>query len=80
MEYTINAKFESIEIKDVDVNIVPFKLARKADIHIRYVTEEFIKDLYNKLGIELKLRTMGGKKYYVLDIDSSPTNITFWIN
>ena len=79
MEYRINSEFDSIEIKNVDVDIYPYKLTRNADISIRYVTEEFIKDLYNKLGIELKPRTLGGKKYYTLAIDSMPTNITFWI-
>lgn len=43
MEYTINSRFDSIEIKNIDVDIYPYKLTRNADISIRYVTKEFIK-------------------------------------
>ena len=78
MEYNINPKFDNINIKNIEANISIFRLTGTADISIRYVTEEFIVDLYEKLGLKLEPRTMGGKKYYVLNV-GMPTNITFWI-
>jgi len=79
MEYDINAKFDNIEIKDIEANISIYKLTGSADISIRYVTEEFIVDLYEKLGLKLEPKTIGGKKYYVLNVHGMPTNIKFWI-
>lgn len=79
MEYNINSKFDNIEIKNIESNISIYKLTGTADISIRYVTEEFIVDLYEKLGLKLEPKTLGGKKYYVLNIHGRPTNITFWI-
>ena len=52
MEYIINPKFDTIELKDVDTLISIYKLTRAADISIRYVTEDFIEDLYNKFGLK----------------------------
>lgn len=79
MEYNINSKFDNIEIKNVEANISIYKLTGTADISIRYVTEEFVADLYEKLGLKLEPKTLGGKKYYVLNIYGMPSNITFWI-
>jgi hypothetical protein len=76
---TINSKFDNIEIKDVETNISIYKLTGTADISIRYVTEKFVADLYEKLGLKLEPKTLGGKKYYVLNVHGTPTNITFWI-
>jgi len=61
LEYTISPMLETIEIKKTDIGISIYKLAGKADIHIRGVTEEFIRDLYNRLCIELKPKTMRKK-------------------
>ena len=79
MEYDMNPKFDTVEIKNVDTLISIYKLTRTADISIRYVTEEFIQDLYKKFDIKLEPRTLGGKKYYVFKVDGMSTNITFWI-
>ena len=79
MTYDMNPKFDSVEIKNVDTLISIYKLTRTADISIRYVTEEFIEDLYKKFDIKLEPKTLGGKKYYVFKVDGIPTNITFWI-
>jgi hypothetical protein len=79
MNYDINSKFDNIEIKNVEANISIYKLTGAADISIRYVTEEFISDLYEKLGLKLEPKTLGGKKYYILNVHGTPTNITFWI-
>lgn len=78
MEYDINSKFDNINIKNVEANISVYRLTGTADISIRYVTEEFIEDLYKKLGLKLEPKTMGGNKYYVFNV-GLPTNITFWI-
>jgi hypothetical protein len=78
MEYDINSKFDNINIKNVEANISVYRLTGTADISIRYVTEEFIEDLYKKLGLKLEPKTLGGKKYYVFNV-GLPTNITFWI-
>ena len=78
MEYDINPKFDNINIKNVEANISVYRLTGTADISIRYVTEEFIEDLYKKLGLKLESKTLGGKKYYVFNV-GLPTNITFWI-
>ncbi len=79
MEYDINPKFDNINIKDVEANISIYKLTNTADISIRYVTEEFITELYEKLGLKLEPKTLGGRKYYILNVHGTPTNITFWI-
>jgi hypothetical protein len=79
MEYDINPKFDNINIKNIEANISIYKLANGADISIRYVTEEFITDLHKRLGLKLEPKTLGGKKYYVLNVYGTPTNITFWV-
>lgn len=79
MEYNINSKFDAINIENIEAHISIYKLTGTADISIRYVTEEFIVDLYEKLGLKLEPKTLGGKKYYVLNVHGTPTNITFWI-
>lgn len=79
MEYNINSKFDNIEIKNVETNISIYKLTGTADISVRYVTEEFVTDLHEKLGLKLEPKTLGGKKYYILNVHGTPTNITFWI-
>lgn len=79
MEYDINPKFDNVNIKNIEANISIYQLTGTADIAIRYVTEEFIADLYNRLGLKLEPKTLGGKKYYVLNIYGKPTNITFWV-
>ena len=79
MEYNINSKFGTMDIKNIEANISIFRLTGTADISIRYVTEEFIVDLYEKLGLKLEPKNLGKKKYYILNVDGMPTNITFWI-
>ncbi len=79
MEYNINPKFDVIEIKNIEALVSIYKLTGTADISIRYVTEEFIIDLYERLGLKLEPKTLGGKKYYVFNVYGMPTNITFWI-
>lgn len=79
MEYSVSSIFNIIEIKKIDVSIHIYRLARNADIHIRYVTEGFIKEIKDKLGLDLKPKTIGSKKYYVLPVDGAETNITFWV-
>lgn len=78
MKYNINSKFDNINIENVEANISIFRLTGTADISIRYVTEEFIAELYEKLGLKLEPKTLGGKKYYILNV-GMPTNIVFWI-
>ncbi len=79
MEHDINSKFGTINVKNVEANISIYKLTNTADISIRYVTEEFITELYEKLGLKLEPKTLGGQKYYILNVHGTPTNITFWI-
>ena len=79
MEYNISPKFDNIDITNIDANISIYKLTGKADISIRYVTEEFITDLYERLGLKLEPKTLGGKKYYILNVHGVPTNIILWI-
>jgi len=79
MEYHINSKFGTMDIKNIEADISIFRLTGTADISIRYVTEEFIVDLYEKLGLKLEPKNLGKQKYYILNVDGMPTNITFWI-
>jgi len=78
--YVIYRTRDTLRMENVPVVTAHIlKKTNDAAIHIRYVDEEFIKDLSRELNVDIRPGEVNGNKSYTLKLGEQLLPITFWI-
>lgn len=78
--YVIHRARDVLRIENAPViNIHLFRHANEVAVHIRYVDEEFIKEVSKELNIQMYPGKVDKNKNYTLKFGDIPTPVTFWI-